>query len=57
MKWNEFKNENIKINKCETCKYYEECLKNIYDANIERRYLIEHLQKDCWEELWIKERF
>lgn len=51
MKWNESKNENIKINKCETCKYYEECLKNIYHANIERRYLIEYLQKDCWEEL------
>ena len=34
---------------CETCKYYKECSKNIYDANIEREYLIFWSNRDCWE--------
>lgn len=40
---------------CETCKHYEKCSKNIYDANIERKYLIFYCNIDCWEELWIKD--
>lgn len=39
------------MNECKLCKHYSKCSKNIYHANIERRYLIEYLQKDCWEEL------
>lgn len=40
----------MNVNKCETCKHYGKCSKDIYHANIERRYLIEHLHKDCWED-------
>lgn len=38
------------INRCETCKYYDKCSKNIYYANLERRYSIIYLNKDCWED-------
>lgn len=34
---------------CETCKHYERCSKNIYDANIERKYIIFYMDRDCWE--------
>lgn len=37
------------MNNCESCKHYEECSKNIYDANIEREYLIFWSSRDCWE--------
>lgn len=34
---------------CEKCKYYERCSKNIYDASIERDYLIFLSNRDCWK--------
>lgn len=34
---------------CETCKHYEKCSKNIYAANIERKYIIYCMGGDCWE--------
>lgn len=33
---------------CKACKHYKRCNKNIYAANIERRYLILWSNKDCW---------
>ena len=50
MRWNEPKNGKIKTKKCKICKHYKECSKNIYLANIARRYFIEYLHKDCFEE-------
>ena len=38
------------MNSCETCKHYERCSKNIYDASIERKYTIYYMDADCWEE-------
>ena len=38
------------MNRCETCKHYEKCSKNIYAAMIERRHSIIYLNADCWED-------
>ena len=35
---------------CETCKHYEKCSKNIYDASINRQYIIYYMDADCWED-------
>lgn len=40
--------ENIREH-CKDCKHYKKCSKNIYSANIERRYLILWAGRDCWE--------
>lgn len=37
-------------NSCETCKDYNKCSENIYDANIEREYLIFWSGRDCWKD-------
>ena len=34
---------------CKSCKYYNECSKDIYHANIERDYSIVWGNRDCWE--------
>lgn len=40
---------NEKMNDCKYCKHYEKCSENIYEATIEREYLIRWSEKDCWE--------
>lgn len=37
------------MNNCESCKYYSECSKDIYHASIEREYLINWSNRDCWK--------
>ena len=38
------------MTRCESCKHYSECSKNIYAASIEREYFILWGFKDCWRE-------
>lgn len=35
---------------CESCLYYKECSKNMYDAIVERHYGLLYNNKDCWSE-------
>ena len=35
---------------CESCLYYKECSKNMYDALIERYHGLLYNNKDCWSE-------
>ena len=34
---------------CKACKHYDKCSKDIYHASIEREYLINWSNRDCWE--------
>lgn len=37
-------------NPCESCLYYKDCSKNLYDAYIERYYSLLYQNKDCWRD-------